>query len=545
MSKVAHYLQEHLLGEVIDTPQARKYFATDSSIFTVTPSLVVYPRNENDIRKVARFTWQLAERGRVIPITARGMGSNQSGAAIGSGIVMAFPAHMNRIVELDGKTGVVSVEPGLTYGKLQQTLYTHGRFLPPAPATSEYSTLGGAIASDSSGEKSVKYGTIRRYTKGLRVVLANGEVIETKRLNKRELSKKLGLATFEGEIYRSLDTLLEENQDKVSGLQLGVSKNSAGYALADIKQKDGSFDLTPLFVGSQGTLGIISEATLDTELYNPTTTLIAALVDDLGVAEEILTELSKLPDGPSSVEAVDGQLLNFVDQYSPNQLKGVLNKPFPKLLLLIEFDNFSPRVQKRMAKKTEKLLSHYQVSFQTETEEAGQQRLWKVRHATASVLAHSENHLKAVPFIEDAVVPLDRFQELLGSIYALLAKHHLQAAVWGQAGDGNLHLQPFLDLAQIGDRQKLFRLMDEYYALVISLGGSTSGGHGDGRIRGAYLAKLYGDDVYALLDKVKQIFDPYKTLNTGVKIGVKIEDIKPLLRDEYANDQLWDHLPRF
>src|ERR1700752_4613433 len=127
MSKVAHYLQEHLVGEVMTSTDARQYFATDASILQLAPALIVYPRNENDVRKTARFTWQLAERGRVIPITARGAGTDLSGAALGSGIMLAFPAHMHRILELDSKSGVVSVEPGINYAKLQQTLNTHDR----------------------------------------------------------------------------------------------------------------------------------------------------------------------------------------------------------------------------------------------------------------------------------------------------------------------------------------------------------------------------------------------------------------------------------
>lgn len=242
MSKVAHYLQEHLLGEVMTSADARKYFSTDGSIFTLTPNLIVYPRNEQDVRKVARFTWQLAERGRIIPITARGAGTDQGGAALGSGVIMVFPAHMNRVVELDPKNGVVTVEPGLNYGRLQQTLHTHERFLPPYPASYEYSTLGGAVANNAGGEKTLKYGVTRDYVKALRVVLANGEVIETARLSRRDLNKKLGLSTFEGEIYRALDALLEEQADAVGRTRLGVTKNSAGYALADIKRPDGSFE---------------------------------------------------------------------------------------------------------------------------------------------------------------------------------------------------------------------------------------------------------------------------------------------------------------
>ena len=542
-SKVAHYLQEHLVGEVLDTPQVRRYFAVDGSVFTITPTLAVYPKNENDVRKVARFTWQLAERGRVIPITARGLGTDQSGAAIGSGIIMAFPAHMNRILELDGKTGSVTIEPGIGFGKLQQTLYTHGRCLPPFPANFDNGTLGGAIANNASGEKSVKYGPIGYYVKELRVVLANGEVIVTKRLSKRELSKKLGLSNFEGEIYRTLDALLEENHEDIELMKRSLTKNTAGYNLSAVKHKDGSFDLTPLITGSQGTLGIVTEAVLGTELYSPTTTLIAAFFDDIRVAEEVITELRKLPDGPSVVEAIDGQLLDFIDHINPNQLKAAISKPFPKLTLLIEFDNFSARVQKRMVKKIEKLLKHYQVNYQTETDEAGQERLGKLRHSTALLAAYGDGNHRAVPVMEDGVVPLDRFSEYLDGLYALTDKYKLTSGIWGHAGDANLHVRPLLDLGQIGDRQKLFKLMDEYYQLVISLGGSPSGANSDGRLRAPYLQAVYGDKMYEILQKTKQIFDPYGTLNPGVKINVTQEDNKPLLRSEYSAAHAYDHLP--
>lgn len=544
MNKVAHYLQEHLVGEVLTSQDALKYFSTDGSIFSVTPSIVVYPRTENDVRKTARFTWQLAERGRVVPITARGAGTDQAGGALGSGIMLAFPAHLNRILELDARHGDVIVEPGINYAKLQQALHTHGRFLPPFPASIEFSTVGGAIANNASGEKTIKYGSTRDWVKGLRVVLANGEVIETKRLNKRELSKKMGLTSFEGEIYRSLDALIEENRQAIEDHQLNVTKNSAGYDIADIKRKDGSFDLTPLFVGSQGTLGIITEAILATEDYNSNTTLIAAFFDEIHRAEEVVLELRKLPEIPSAIEMVDDNLLNFIDQHNPNQLSGILTKPFPKLVVLIEFDNSNERVRKRMAKKATKILDNHAVRYQTETEEHLKEQLWKIRHSAAAVITHTEGTAKALPIIEDGVVPVERFKDYLDAVYALFTKHNLKIAIWGHAGNANLHMQPFLDLAQVGDRQKAFKLIEEYYAMIISMGGSTSGEHSDGRLRAPFLPKLYGDTVYQIFTKVKAIFDPYGILNPGVKIGVTLDDIKPLLRSEYSMEHLYDHLPR-
>ncbi len=544
MSKVAHYLQEHLTGEVLTSNDARNYFSTDGSIFTVKPSIIVYPQNENDVRKTARFTWQLAERGRVIPITARGAGTDQSGGALGSGIMMVMPGHMNRIVELDAKTGEVHIEPGINYAKLQQTLHTHGRFLPPFPSSIEYCTVGGAIANNASGEKTVKYGCTRDYVKSLRVVLANGEVIETHRLNKKDLSKKMGLSSFEGELYRAMDAVLDEHHEIIKDMKINVTKNSAGYNLYDIKRDDGSFDLTPLIVGSQGTLGIVTEAVLNTEPYNPETTLIAAYFDDIRVAEQVVIELRENGDLPSAIEVVDDNLLNFLDEHNPNQLKDIIRKPFPKLVILIEYDNNSQRLQKRLAKRAQKILDKYSVSYQLETEEVLKEKLWKIRHSAAAVITHTEGTRKALPIIEDGVVPIEKFHDYINAAYDIFKKNNLKIAVWGHAGNANLHMQPFLDLSQIGDRQKVFRILEDYYTMVIGMGGSTSGEHNDGRLRAPYLSRLYGEEVYAIFAKVKEIFDPYGTLNPGVKMNVTLEDIKPLLRNSYAMDHLYDHLPR-
>ena len=543
MNKIGYYLQEHVTGEVVTSVDARRYFSTDNSIFTLNPALIMYPRNENDVRKTARFTWQLAERNRVIPITARGAGTDKSGAAIGSGIIMVFPAHLNRILELDTKSGEVIVEPGINFGKLQQTLQTHGRFLPPYPSAFEYSTIGGAVANNASGEKSVKYGSMGDYVRSLRVVLSNGEVIVTQRLNKRELNKKLGLTTFEGEIYRSIDTILEEHRSIVDRMKRGVSKNTAGYNLLDVKNDDGSFDLTPLFVGSQGTLGIITEVTLDTETHNPETGLIVATFDNIQHLQSAVEKLKASADLPSSIELVDGNLLTEVSSINPNQLKGIVEKPYPEFVLLVEYDS-SGRQQKKDLKNGTKILKQYATHVQVETEYEKQENLWKVRQAAVTIVVHASGTVKALPIIDDGVVPVEKLAAYIDGIYEIFKRNHLQPALWGHAGDVSLRMRPHLDLSQLGDRQKAFRIMEEYHNLVTELGGTISGGHGDGRLRGPYLEKMYGSEVFELFQKVKKIFDPYGTLNPGVKVGVTIDDLKTLLRHEYTINHLYEHLPR-
>jgi FAD/FMN-containing dehydrogenase len=541
MNKIAHYLQEHISGEVLSSNSVRRHFSTDASIFTITPSVVVYPRSEEDVRKLCRFTWQLAERGRIFPITARGSGTDQTGAAIGSGIVVVFPAHLNRLLSLDSKAGTVSVEPGINYGKLQQTLFTHDRFLPPYPASIEYSTVGGAVANNAGGDKSLRYGSTVDYVKSLRVVLANGEIMETGRLNKRDLSKKLGLATFEGEIYRTIDVLIEENGALIDKLSLQTTKNSSGYALNKVKRKDGSFDLTPLIVGSQGTLGLITEINLTTETRRPTSTLIAAFFEDLESMEDVIAEIRKFPELPSAIELVDDNLLRLVQAKNPNLIKDIIQDPFPKFVVLIEFDNPSEHVQKRLAKRAIKSLAKSNVSFRVETEEQKKEELWKIRHSTVAILPHDDNNARPLPIIEDGIVPPNKLGELITGIYSIFSSNNLPIALYGHAGDANLHIQPSLDLKSVGDRQRAFRLMDEYYKLVVDLGGTISAENGDGRLRGPFLKSVYGEESMTLFNKVKATFDPHGILNPGVKVNVEIGDIKPLLRDEYSLTHFYSH----
>ncbi len=542
MSKIAHYLQEHLVGEVITSMTARKYFSTDGGVFEVLPQFVVYPENENDVRKTAKFAWQLAERGRVLPITARGRGSDQGGAAIGEGIVMVFPAHMNKLLEFDSRHGMVLVQPGLNYRNLQDTLKTHGYFLPPFPSSIDYATLGGAVANNTAGERTVKYGDTRGYTEALRVVLANGEVIETRPLSRRELNKKKGQTNFEGEIYRELDNLLTDHSELIKQIQLNTSKNSAGYDLSNVKQKHGVFDLTPLIVGSQGTLGIVTAAQLKVIPNNTQRTLTVIGFDNIEDASHVVTEIRKL--NPAAIEMVDRHLLDFIAETNPNQLKNLIEPPYPAIVMLVEFDDAKTSIQKKQTKRLHKIVKPYTNNIETTSDYHKRDELWKIRHSAASLITHVSGKKKALPIVEDGIVPVTRFKEFVESIYKLFDKYHLKVALWGHAADANLHLQPFLDLSQVADRQTVFKLMDDYYKMVIEMGGSTAGEHNDGRLRAIYLKDLFGEQVYGLFEKVKEIFDPHGILNPGVKIGATRAKQVAQLRDEYNMDHLADHLPR-
>lgn len=539
MSKLLNELRERLHGEVEVDAQSRDFFATDGSIFKVTPKVVIYPYNENDVIEVMRFNNQLVEKGKALPITARGKGTDQSGASLSEGMSVVFPAHMKRLVGMSKET--VTVQPGMIYSHLESVLHSHGRFLPPYPASVDFCTIGGSLANNAAGEKTLKYGATRDYVAGLRVVLHNGDVIETSRLNKKELAQKKKQQDLEGQIYNKLDEMINSNWDLIKDSKPKVSKNSAGYALWDIKRSDGSFDLSQLFVGAQGTLGVITEAMLYHVPYNPHTTLLVGFFDSVKKLQEAVVEIAPLI--PSAQEVVDHNVIDFVLNNRPAVVKALLPEQKPEVVLLVEFDDSKARVQAKKADKARKILAKYAYDMKHSTNKLEQDHMWRIRRQAAAVIWMQQGPKKALPIIEDGVVPLDKFDEFVKQAYAILDKYKVKDAVWGHAGNGHLHIQPFMDLSNIRDRQKIYTLTDEFYKMVLKLGGSISGEHNDGIMRGAYLRKMYDPQIYKLFEQVKKLFDPHNVLNPKSKLGASKEYGMVHLRNEYSMKHLFEHMP--
>lgn len=536
-------LRRQVKGEVFESDSVNKYFSTDGSIFTQTPKAVMYPQNEADVVAAVKTVAARAAAGEQVSITPRGKGTDQSGGALGEGLMMVFPAHMNKLLRLEKES--ITIQPGILYSEFQKVLHTHQRFLPPYPSSIAYSTLGGAIANNACGEKTLKYGATRDYVRRLKVVLSNGEVIETRHLSHRELQRKKGLKTLEGEIYRQIDGLLLDNKALIEKHHPKTSKNSSGYAVWDVKDKDGGFDLTQLIVGSQGTLGIVTEATLHTEAFNPRTTLLVGYFDSLEKAGEAVLKL--LPLGPSALEVVDINLLEFLRKHQPQQIEGLVPEQLPKITLLIEFDNFSQLQQTLKRQRAERILKKLARSHRVTTKHHEQEALWRIRRGAAAVIWMTQGKKKALPLIEDGVVPVQKLPQFLTKVYKLLEKYGLEIAVWGHAGNANFHMQPFMDLSKATDRKKALELADEFYDMVISMGGSTCGEHNDGILRSPYLRKLYGSEMYDLFRQVKHIFDPLDILNPGKKTDMTRADIHNLIdqeRHEYSMPHLYDNLPR-
>lgn len=548
-NKVAAYLQAHISGDVFSGAKMREAYSEDGSILTITPSLIVYPRTTNDVRKVARFAWQLAEKGHVLPVTTRGNGTDTSGAAIGKGIILNTTAHMGRILELDTKQRLVRVQPGLNFKSLQETLHTHGLFLPAYPANYKYSTIGGAIANNASGEKSFKYGAMSEWVQKLEVVLANGEVIQTGKINKKELERKKGLASLEGELYRAVDGLVYDHETAIydydDNRRSFLARDNVGYSIADVFSKDGSCDLTPLFVGSQGTLGVITEAIIKVEAYAPQTSLLVASFDSMEAMAEAVDVAAVL--APSSIEMIDEKLIAFVKkERGVDIIKSTFDTTDvpPKAILFIECDDENLRKRNKKIKKLYKQLSRIAVDIRATDDPEVQESLWAARASTSAVLQYEKGHTAALPIIDDCIVPSNKLLDLIGAINGLGAKHKLDLAIWGHAGDANLHVMPLLDLTKLGDRQKVFKLMNEYFAAVVALGGSIAAENNEGRVRAAFANLQLGEELTGVMNGIKKAFDPYNMLNPGVKTGTTLKQLVDMMREDYSVVRHADYVPR-
>jgi FAD/FMN-containing dehydrogenase len=515
-----------------------EHFATDASIFRAIPAAVIYPNNTADVRKTVKFAAERASVGKPASLVARGKGSGRAGGAVGEGMQVVFPTHMNKLLRLDRDS--VTVQPGIVYRTLQQTLHTHGRYLPPYPANLDIATVGGAVATDAAGLKSYKYGTTRAFVKGLKVVLSDGSIVQTHRISSRELSRKKGLSTFEGEIYRKLDGLLLDHADLIDQHQPKTTRNSAGYSLGQVRAKDGSFDLSQVIIGSEGTLGLVTEVTLRTLPYNPRATLLVGYFDSIDGASEAVLKLREL--GPSALEMVNYHVLAALRAHQPADLDGLVPEELPKIMLFAEFDNASQITQKLKTNRAARIFSRHKASVRVSADPIEQVALWKILHDASSTGWLTPTHKPTLPFLDDATVPADRLPHFLDKCYKLFAKHDLDAALWGHAGDGNLTLEPALDLSKRRDSDKLFHLAREFYDAVIALGGTTSGGEGDGLLRSLYLHQLYGDNMMELFTETKHIFDPHSIFNPGKKTEASEDYARAHLRDEYTLGHLYEYL---
>lgn len=525
MNKIAVYLNEHLLGEVTSSKAMRRRYSRDGSILTITPEIIAFPRITNDIRKVARFSWQLAEKGHPLGLTIRGVGSDPTGAAIGKGMVLSTSTHLNNILTILTKDRLIQVQPGVTFEALNNALKWQGLSLSNSPKNERYGTIGGAIATNALGEK----GEVSSAIEKLEVVLANGDLIETGRINKHDLNKKLGLQTFEGEIYRKIEGLLEDNDELIKQLAADRTRDNVGYkSLALVKEKDGSFDLTPLFIGSQGTLGIISEAVLKAQFYKEQT-MVVAIVKDAATARDVTDRLIEL--APSVLRTIDGELFRRAAELGA---QASLLGPVESIgtVIYMEFNDSNDRAQLSKLKKTRKLLNKLNIGM-VDSSDHQIDEFEAVLEIGESLRRAGNDDAIGLPVIDGAFVPAGRREEFTEALSALMSHHHLELPLMTNVLTGTIDAYPILKLDVISDKQKLFRLISDYAELVSKSDGAFVSDGAEGRLKANAAWGTLSEAEVALYEQVRNIFDPFKTLNPDVKQKNDMRSLVSALRSSY------------
>ena len=525
-------LTKIIQGKVLLDDQSLEHYSYDGSIFSIKPAAVVLPRDRSDIQRLVMW---LAQKRKENPsdnrfsLVCRGKGTDQAGGPLGEGVIVRFPGHIDKILEVGAD--FCRVEPGVIFGELNKRLAENNRIIPSFPASADFSTMGGAVANVAAGEKTIKYGTTRNYVKSLKMILSSGEEIETKSLDAQELAAKKSQNNFEGELYRQIDELIDAHRELIAKSKPQVTKNSSGYALWEVKKGDGSFDLGQLFIGAQGTLGVISEITFSIIDRPEASALIVGYFDNLEKLGQAVEAL--VPLGPSAIEMVDHYFLEVVQNSSPELLAGLLSEKIPQYVLLAEFDGSLSEVKAGMA-KAEPIIKSFAYDVRVAYDSQEQERLWQLRHSAAAVIMEKlPGPKKALPFVEDGTVNPKYLVEYLGDLADLAKRYGLSVPVWGHAADGDMHFQPLIDLADESDRSKVFDFARDVFAVIGKYKGSAAGEHNDGLFRTPYLDVTFGKEMVDLFFEVKKIFDPLGIFNPYKKASRDFEVLKKYMRREY------------
>lgn len=504
---LARALREVFKGEILADPFTRSLYSTDASIYEIEPILVAYPLDELDVRGCL---WFAQKQG--VPVIARGGGSNPTGAALGKAIVMDLSVHMNRIVELDKEHHTVTVQAGLVLDSLNRALAPYGYRVGPDPHNSNRGTVGGMIASNASGARSIKYGDTRQNLVAARLCLMDGTVTlaNATKLSSRDYEEKKKEEGMSGKIHRELPEILKKAAS-FAAKKSKAEREACGYLLQDAIQGE-VYDLPKLLCGSQGTLGVVTQAVLKVEPLEGTPGLAIipfASVLDAAKAAPLVRQTPAI-----SCELLDEKLVEAGRRARP-EIAALLPRD-AAAILVVEFEAASENslvsqcdaLKARLAGPQPKLILDPKAQDD-------------VRHfcATAAPLLYRRDDQKQPsPFVEDAAVPVDSLAAFIEKAGKIFEKYRLEWAVYGDAGSGRAHLLPILDLQTKEHCDLLEKVAGEIHALTWELGGTISAAHGDGLARSQFVEKQAGKDAYALFKEIKDLFDPLGLLNPNKKI---------------------------
>lgn len=531
-------------GDVVDDSESLIKYSRDTSIFERKPALIVFPKDADDVAETIKVIRAAKDRGENVALAARSAGTDMTGGSLTDSVSLVFTKYMNHIGEITDDYAVT--EPGVYFRDFDKaTTEKNGKILPSYPASRDLCAMGGIVSNNSGGELTLQYGKTARYVRELDVVLSDGSKTTIRPLNMEELRDKESGHTFESEVYRRLHGLIESHYDAVRDARPHVTKNSAGYALWNVYDRDqGVFDLTQLITGSQGTLAVVTKAKLGLVKLKPNhSMLVIFLNDNIDILPEIVKRV--LAHKPESFESYDDKTFKLAVRFAPQMIMRfgllhamklgfsflpeawmVLTGGVPKLVLMAEFaeDTHAEALAKAEAARAD--LADLHLRMEIEKSDVDEEKFWSMRRDSFALLRKNLQGLYASPFIDDFAVSPETYPKFLPELNELLSHYNIIYTMAGHIGDGNFHIIPLMNLSRETDRKIVLELQPKVYEIVTKYKGTITGEHNDGIIRTPYLSMMYGAEICDLFAETKKIFDPQGILNPRKKVGGTIADIQ-------------------
>lgn len=506
-------LCQDLQGDVHFDAPARHAYSTDASLYEILPKGVVAPKSAYDV-----VTAVTLARAYHLPITARGAGTGLAGGCLTQGLVIDTSKYLNKILEVNVEGGYCICEPGVVQDHLNKHLYPHGMCLGPDTSTGNRATLGGMLAANSAGARSLLFGSMADHILGIEIVLSNGEVLTLGPCDSATLQAKSTLHGQEGVIFRTIQDIRLHHRDEIRKHFPPLKRRVSGYAL-DTLLPDETCNIARLIAGSEGTLGIVTKMVVKISPIPPHTGLCLIQSDNLLATLKALPQI--LAHNPLSVELLDSHLLAMgkISSTVHDKLSWLVGSP--QAVIAIELQGTS---QEDLFQKLETLASqgaraHWGYSIQNLVNKNDIADVWAVRKAAVGLLLARRSYSRALAFIEDMAVPPEHVAAFVEKLQKYLASLGKDAGIYGHIGAGCLHLRPYLDLREPPELALMQEIQKEAATLVMAFGGAMSGEHGDGLVRSWLNPTLFGDAIYALFKRIKEAFDPENLMNPGKIVG--------------------------
>ncbi|MBA3724280.1 MAG: FAD-binding oxidoreductase [Candidatus Levybacteria bacterium] len=525
-------LKKIIKGDVVTDEETLHKHSFDRSIYSVKPKVVVYPIDHKDVQNLVAFVAKHKKAHPDLNVTARAAGTDMSGGVLNNSIIVSFMKYFTHEPVFHGQSA--DIEPGMYYRDFEKFTLEHGLLYPAYPSSRELCALGGIINNNAGGEKSLSYGKAENYVNAMNVVLADGKEYVIKPLDMKGLEKKMKQQDFEGKMYRKIFNLIDRHYDLIKKAKPDVSKNSAGYYLWNVYDKEkGIFDLTKLFVGAQGTLGVMTKANLRLVPVKKHAEMLILYVKDVKHLAEIVNVI--LPFKPESLETYDDYTLDLALKYVTGfgkklglndvqtklkflpEFKMKLAGGLPNLTIQAEFTGDDYDEISKTIKSLEEKLKPYDLKMKWAKNEKSELKYWLIRRDSFGLLSTKLKERYSAPFIDDCTVKPEYLPEFLPKFKAILKKYPVITAMQGHVGDGNFHVFPLLDLRNPEEQKFIPLISEEIFKLVKEYKGSTSGEHNDGIVRTPYLHLQFSKKILTLFAETKKIFDPNGIFNPHKK----------------------------